>query len=371
MKYAIIAVVLALAAGRAEAYPQFQLSRDQTCSGCHISPAGGELLNENGTNTSEAISQFGTSGEFMYGKIPLPDWLTFGGDLRGAAGYLQTPERYLEGFPMQVDLYAMAHFGHFRLTATIGMYPTRYTDNINSGADGVWSREHYITYEQNPGSPEGLFVRVGRFMPVFGLRFAEHTDYTRRYGGTPLYGETYGAAIEYIKNKYEVHLTGFIKDPLIDPVVHDNGVAAYAEYRIDDQTSVGAEGMFTKSLDDEKFRGGLTAKRYFKGPDILVEGEAQVVNQRMAVGNGAPVGVVAYVLGSWFATNAILLDVGAGYYDEDVRVKDLDRECFDINLHWFTTSHFEAVLNTRVEFFTLGQGGPTGAYALLQGHYRL
>ena len=31
--------------------------------------------------------------------------------------------------------------------------------------------------------------------------------------------ETYGAAIEYVKDKYEAHLTGFIRDPLIDPVV--------------------------------------------------------------------------------------------------------------------------------------------------------
>jgi hypothetical protein len=50
-------------------------------------------------------------------------------------------------------------------------------------------------WRTNPGTPFGLFVRAGRFMPVFGLRFAEHPMYTRRFGGTPLYGDTYGAAI--------------------------------------------------------------------------------------------------------------------------------------------------------------------------------
>ena len=30
----------------------------------------------------------------------------------------------------------------------------------------------------------------------------------------------------------KAHLTGFIRDPLIDPVAHDNGVAAYAEARV-------------------------------------------------------------------------------------------------------------------------------------------
>ena len=99
MRALVIAVVLAVA-GTAHAYPQFQLSHDQTCSGCHISPAGGGLLNENGLQTAETLSQFGTAPEFMYGKVKLPDYLLIGGDLRGAYGFLQAPQRYIVGFPM-------------------------------------------------------------------------------------------------------------------------------------------------------------------------------------------------------------------------------------------------------------------------------
>ena len=102
--------------------------------------------------------------------------------------------------------------------------------------------------QSDEGSPTGLFVRVGRFMPVFGLRFAEHPDYTRRYGGTLLYGATYGVAAEYITDKYEGHVTGFIKDPLIDPVQHANGVAAYAEVRVSPH-SVGRGRGDGRSLD--------------------------------------------------------------------------------------------------------------------------
>ena len=39
----------------AHAYPQFQLIKDQTCSSCHLSPAGGGLLSENGMATAESI----------------------------------------------------------------------------------------------------------------------------------------------------------------------------------------------------------------------------------------------------------------------------------------------------------------------------
>ncbi|HEY5936331.1 MAG TPA: hypothetical protein VIU61_16885, partial [Kofleriaceae bacterium] len=123
MKPAVVVAVLVALAGVAEAYPQFQLARDQTCTSCHLSPAGGNLLNENGLLVSEAMSQFGTAPEFMYGKIPTPAWLTLGGDLRGATGYLQTPEKVLAAFPMQIELYAALTFGNFSIHANFGPRP--------------------------------------------------------------------------------------------------------------------------------------------------------------------------------------------------------------------------------------------------------
>lgn len=368
----VAAALLLIYAPRADAYPQFQLSRDQTCTDCHVSPAGGTLLTENGMNTAEAMSQFGTAPEFFYNKVPTPSWLELGGDIREQQGYLRAPQDSLLAFPMQADLYANATYKGFSLRVTAGYRPPEFE---NEAATYVWSREHYLMWQSDPGGTEGLYVRVGRFMPVFGLRFAEHVDYTRQYGGTPLYGETYGAAVEYVTKEFEAHLTGFVKDPLIDPVVHSNGGAAYAEYRITPKTAVGAEGMIAISPDDKVSRGGLTAKQYFPGPDIVVEGEVQLVHQLVDLG-GHENQIVAYVLGSWFATKAIMVDLGGGEYDEDIKVRGAVRDCIDMNLHWFVTSHFEAVLNTRFEFFPItpeGQtsGGLGGGWVLLQGHYRL
>src|SRR5262249_43724078 len=90
-----LATALAWPSGRARAYPQFQLARDQTCSDCHISPAGGGLLRENGLIVADAISQWGTPAEFFYGKVPTPSWLSLGGDLRGASGYVPPPAKLL------------------------------------------------------------------------------------------------------------------------------------------------------------------------------------------------------------------------------------------------------------------------------------
>jgi hypothetical protein len=364
--------MVGLAAGRAHAYPQFELSKDQSCAGCHISPAGGGPLSENGMAVAESISKFGTAPEFMYGKVTTPEWLTLGGDLRGAAGYMQTPQRYLVAFPMQTDLYAVAQKGNIDVHVTLGYRPPEYR---NEALTTIWSREHYVRWEQDGSTHQGLGVRVGRFMPVFGLRFAEHTIYTRRYGGTPLYSDTYGAAVFYNNDQIEAHVTGFVKDPLIDPVRHSNGGAAYAEYKLGERTIVGAGGMAEfggthEGLDHGNiFRGELSAKQYLPGPDVLVQGELQFVNPHVS-GYGYKQ-LVGYLMGTWFGPQGVMVDVGYGHYDENIGLHGLDRDCFDLNAHWFATSHVELALISRFEMIGKGGGGPSSAYSLLMAHYRL
>jgi hypothetical protein len=375
VKTLVVAVVLVVTARYASAYPQFQLSKDQTCASCHISPAGGGLLNENGLMTAEALSQFGTAPEFMYGKVKTPSWLTLGGDFRGAYGFLQTPQRYIVGFPMQADLYGSATYDAFRAYVTVGYQPSIYF-NGKAQFEPPWSREHYLMWQSEPGTNEGVFVRAGRFMPVFGLRIAEHDDYIRRYGGTQLYGETYGVAGEYVTGPYEAHLTAFIKDPLIDTVEHSNGVALYGEYRLDSTTAIGAEGMFTASDDDRKLRTGVTAKRYWPCAHLLVQGEGQFVDLMIPSGNTDGSTTYTYqlvgtLMASWFANDNILVDAGLNYYNEDLRIHGPYRNSFDVNVHWFTWSHFETLLVARKELMNFSEKEASGSYVLLMGHYRL
>ena len=370
MKHVLVIVAAIVALGlarRADAYPQFQLAKDQTCTGCHISPAGGGLLTENGLNTATGISTWGTAPEVFYNKLPLPDWLDLGGDLRGAAGYFQTPFKSLDGFPMQADVYVAPHFKGFRLYADVGFRPV---EKGSEATTHVWSREHYLMWQQDEGASTGLYVRVGRFMPVFGLRLAEHPDYTRRYGGTALYTETYGAAVEYVQSDLEVHATGFIADPLIDAVDAAKGAALYGEYRLSEHASVGGEAMLQVTDDDKRYRGGLTGKVFVPGAEVLVQAELQLVDQVVKTG-GTAKQLVGYVLGSRELGSGLQLDVGLGHYDENLHVKNVDRDCVDVNLHWYTTSHVELIWTNRFELMALGSGGPTGAYSLMQLHYRL
>ncbi|HVK88599.1 MAG TPA: hypothetical protein VM513_30985 [Kofleriaceae bacterium] len=368
----VLAIVLA-GAGVAHAYPQFQLSIDQTCTGCHISPSGGGLLNENGLYNAEAISTFGTAPEFLNGLVETPSWLTLGGHFRGSTGFISTPEKVLATFPMQGELYASAKLGAFRVNVTGGIRPTQ---EDNRAATTVWSREHYVMWQSKPDENEGIYVRAGRFMPVFGLRVAEHPTYVRRYGGTQLFSETYGLSAAYVSPKWEAHATAFIKDPLIDPVVHDNGGALYAEARLGERLALGVEGMVRRSDSATRYHTGVTGKYYVPAANLLLQAELQYAPQTFDVtdlnpAGGNPRGIVGALLASFMLPRGLMLDVGLGHYDRNYKAPDLDRDNVDVNLHWFATSHLELVLNTRYETLAFGSGGRSGGYALFQLHYRL
>jgi len=133
--------------------------------------------------------------------------------------------------------------------------------------------------------------------------------------------------------------------------------------------------MYTKSDIDWKLRGGVTDKLYLSGPDILLELEGQVVNQHIE--SFGLTQLVGELTATKFLPMGLWLDVGLGHYDENIRIKGLDRDALDVNLHWLTTSHIELIATTRIQVINQGRtlqtdlGGPTGGYALLQAHYRL
>ena len=64
IRLALALLVLVVLAHRAEAYPQFQVGRDPTCTGCHVSPAGGGALNENGIAVAETTFRSRWRGMF-------------------------------------------------------------------------------------------------------------------------------------------------------------------------------------------------------------------------------------------------------------------------------------------------------------------
>jgi len=364
MSFACALIVLCTA-DRAYAYPQYQLSHDVTCTGCHLSPAGGGLLNENGLTVAENESWKGGKPEFLNGKVELPSWLQLGGDLRGAAGAVNNGVMGGAGYPMQAEVYVTAGAKGFTVNATGGLR----RPNEEAGAIHVlWSREHYLMWQQNPGANEGLYVRAGRFMPVFGLRLAEHIAYTQRFGGYPLYGEAYGAAIEYVSQRFEAHATGFVHDSIASAVEHGDGGAFYGELRLGDHAAIGAQAKYASDDDQHRTYAGLTAKAYVPRADLLLQAEGDFVKNKLVGSSYSYNQLLGYLLATRPLAQGWLLDVGVGHYTQNTDVKGNYRDCIDVNVHWFATSHIELLATTRLE---LVSSGSNGGYALAQLHYRL
>ena len=377
---AIVIAAIALSATVAHAYPQYQLSRDETCSACHLSPAGGGLLSENGLAQAEVLSQWGTAPEFLNALIPTPKWLVLGGDIRGATGYAQRePKGALVTFPMQAELGVAAYANSLSLHVTAGLQDPATADGPCPGPDQGYcgykwstlfgSREHYAMWQQRPGETTGLFVRAGRFMPVYGLRFAEHPAYDRQWGGTPLYGEAYAAAVEYVNAKWELHATAFTHDPWQSTVELGTGGTVYGEARVDEKTSVGLESKVDVTKDDRKEYFGATGKHYFESQKLLLQGEAEFVHQKVDAG-GTANGTVIYLLGTYFL-GAVMIDLGLGLNDPNVKYRYLDMEAADLNIHWFATSHIELIATNRIQGCEFGAGCISSGWSLLQLHYRL
>lgn len=359
-------VILLALAGTAYAYPQYQLSHDQTCTGCHLSPDGGGILNENGTAVAESTAWRSGSGEWMYGRANAPSWLALGGDARAAAGFIEPGVPSVAAYPMQVEVSASASTHGFTLHAVGGL---RSPKEDGTPLHVIWSREHYAMWQSNPGGNDGIYIRAGRFMPTFGLRLAEHVVYTQKFGGRPLYAEAYGASASYVSSKFEAHATGFVHDPLVDSAEHGDGGAFYTEVRLGEHAAVGADAKYTTGDEVDRTYAGITAKVY--AADWLFLGEAEVIRQHITAGAGDKYTQLAgYLMGSHPIAEGFLLDIGAGHFTQDTRVKGLFRDCIDANLHWFVTPHFEALATTRLELLDLGSQ-PTGGYVLIQGHYRL
>lgn len=365
MRAVLITLALAATATAAHAYPQYQLSREQTCTACHLSPTGGGLLNANGELTDEDDATWGGDPTFLHGAVTTPEWLHLGGDVRFAAGASDRGAGIGgAAFPMQVELHAQADQGPVQIVADLGVVIPREDQPLNA----IDSRQHYLQWMQHPGD-DGWYGRIGRFMPTLGLRLAEHTAYTRRYGGTPLFGEGYAAALGWVGAAGEFHVTGFSRDRLRSSIEDADGVAVYGEKRFG-RASVGALARYADGDEDKRTHGGVTGKLWLDGPSVLFQAEAQVVRQQLDAGPTRNQ-LVAYVMTSWFPHRSYMLDVGIGHYDQDVKVADVDRDAVEANLHWFPKAHMEVVLMTRLQLIGLGNGGPGSGYGLLQFHYRL
>jgi hypothetical protein len=375
------ALLLVVGAGvrPAAAYPHWQFSAGVSrCNACHLSPAGGGLLNGFGRDaTGEELSTWEGEGAFLHGALPLPPWLALGGDLRGAYAAQEVGDIHGSRhafFPMQADLLARAVLGggvSFYVSGGLrgqvrpnqDLVPLQNYQPISTSR--LISREHWLMWQ--PASL-GPYARAGRFYAPFGLRLAEHLTYVRRDLGFDQLRESYNLSGGWVQSAWELHATLFAPDVLRRIGGEEYGASIYYERRSPDQKgSLAAQARYARGPGIDRLMGGVVGRYFVELAQTLFFVEADLVHL-MPDGVEGGQQLVGASGASFLPARGLVL---TGLYErnqQDLRVRQAAWNAWSVFISWFPAPHTELQLVGRLQ---LPEGGSLARTLLLQVHYFL
>jgi hypothetical protein len=206
-------LVMTAFAPTAWAEPTFLAKQYTRCTACHYSPTGGGLLTPYGrllshralSTTGRTASSPGAGADddphgeqaFLYGAL---------GEALGPVhlGLEMRPSHLRIGFPgghqdlnllMNVDVTAALQKNGWTAYGTVGREPPHSAvRNGRTLPDSAFvSYEHWISYQTG----EGFRIRAGRFLPAYGVGFADHTTYTRKHLDLDRNDQVYGFEVSH------------------------------------------------------------------------------------------------------------------------------------------------------------------------------
>ena len=204
MRRVFVLFFLASSASFAHAEPQFLSKQYTRCTTCHFSPTGGALLTAYGRSLSgQELSTFSSATasrehEALFGVLGARmGALQVGVNLRPARLEVDFTGGSLErNFMMNADVAAAYQKNKWTFYAEFGR------QGRTAGPD--WdSYEHWIGYQ----GEKGWGARVGRFLPAYGIRVADHTTFTRRAYGFDMHDQVYGLEVSHTTASRLIQLT--------------------------------------------------------------------------------------------------------------------------------------------------------------------
>ena len=341
---ALLAAIVLVQSGEAQALPRFAARNGMECAQCHVNPTGGGIRNRYGRDvfaqawlsrapsrdeaawTAEALQASELAAKDN-GSSPafsgeLLEWLSIGADVRLAYLWVR-PDHAIGGgapditstfFLMQADLYHAARIGdHLSLVLDIGVY---------SGFE-AWS-----LIDVFPDARDyGLYFKLGRFLPPFGVREVEHQLFTRAGVGLGAGDRDTGLEIGGFVGPLSYHvalLNGTLGDAGFDTSGtekrdFEKGVAARVALRGDFgplRTQVGGSFYFNENMNQPNplFSGVL--------PPALSGEPSQGVNEIRAggfltasLGRFTYIGDLVYVRDAFFSAAVAPLEGYASYQE--------------------------------------------------------
>lgn len=263
MKTLVGALSLFFLSHEAMALPELGRHGYVNCTACHLSPAGGGVLNEYGREISkELLATWAKEGEqgFAYGLVSPPEALLISAYLRTLQVHKENTASRI-GYPilMQADMEVAVNAKRWAVAVTAG----RQEIGAQPKAEGRFmSRRHYGMFRVS----DEHSVRLGKFQKFYGLNDANHNLYVRRRLGFQQDTETYNAEYAWLGEKFSTYVT-YVFGDLSDSKsrARESGPTVSTSYFLLDKHKIGASYLYG---DDKSVRNN--AKRHVFGPWFIV-----------------------------------------------------------------------------------------------------
>ena len=370
MRALLFLLATTVLASPAWAEPTFLAKQYTRCTACHYSPTGGGLLTPygrllshrelstiGGTTAPASGAEDDPQGEqaFLYGTL---------GDALGPVhlGLEMRPAHLRIGFPgghqdmnflMNLDLIGAVQKNGWTAYGSVGREPPN--SAVRSGhalPDAAFvSYEHWISYQTD----QGVRIRAGRFLPAYGVRFADHTAYTRASLDFDRNDQVYG--LEFGDTIGPSLVQVMVSPGKAEAILHDRSHRGFStagrwQFDVAPRATIVGSGLYRHSTDVDPQSGAVGGAFGFAPTShvsIWTEGDADL--QTKAVGGHSWVVVnetsVEVYRGIWLKFSPQLHTSGAAPGPSDLRrlafaVDLLPRTHWNVNVSYYHDHAFDA-----------------------------
>jgi len=240
------------------------------CAQCHLDPSGGGPLSAYGRGMGEVLlktrydaqpgdeeaAEPGPAAKFLWGAVPLPEFLDFGGSLRVASFTDKVDSDQLTHriLYMQADLAATINTTRWVAAGSVGYAPHAATlAAITRGPDTNFvSRYHWVGYRLDPDAT--MLVRAGRMNLPFGIRDVMHTLAIRTTTRTNIDDEQqHGISFAYSGSTFRGEIMAILGNFQIRPDDYrERGYSGYFEWAPTTRAALGISSRIAHVTLDPK-----------------------------------------------------------------------------------------------------------------------
>lgn len=240
----LIVTASALGAMKAYAFPEMTRHGYTQCTACHLSPSGGGVLTSYGRQMSEELLSTWTrkgEGQVLHGALksdPAEKGILIGGDVRAAQIHRQNSlVRTGRFFLMQANLDLAYVYERFAAMISIGQIEEPLSGRVQGNFNST-------KFYGMANITETLALRIGRFIPTFGLNMPDHVLVTKQGLGLQPWMQYDTAEVSWLSESWS--LFGGVSQTIDNTPVtlKEDAYNLHATYNFAERFKVGASGWY-------------------------------------------------------------------------------------------------------------------------------